>query len=107
MDIEIIVRIALTVVVKLYQKREIELSDTLPMNEKINANLKKGIVPSRVELDDLLYQRAELLMVDHFKEWVMDNNPEFDKVIEDQIYLPQEKKVISKRLRKLAKQLER
>ena len=45
-------------------------------------------------------------MVDHFKEWVMDNNPEFDKVIEDQIYLPQEKKVISKRLRKLAKQLE-
>ena len=43
MDIEIIVRIALTVVVKLYQKREIELSDTLPMNEKINANLKKAL----------------------------------------------------------------
>lgn len=82
-------------------------SDTLPTKPKLNANLENGVVQARVGEGYLSVQEAESFAIDEFKEWIMDNNPDFDKVIMDQVYLPQEKKVLAKRLHKLAEQLER
>lgn len=86
--------------------QRMQLDDDLPINRKITANLKKGVVPSRVEIDELVYQTAESLIHDHFSEWLFGNNDAYEAAVQKQICLPREKQILAKRLRTLADKME-
>lgn len=87
--------------------KKIRLDTPTIVKTNLNAKSEKVALQSMVEILAEYPNLLEPLFLDQFKEWIMGSNPDFDTAITEHIYLPQEKRVLAKRLHKLAEQLEK